>query len=135
MPKISTRVTFDKATVVAKIKAANDKALTVMGNQALKDSNIFVPHDQGYLEASGIMDSDTHAQDGKFILRWDEPYARYQWFAKVMHGSPKSRSYGPEELSYTKSLAHKEWAKHAREVYGDDWKKVYQDALRKELSG
>ena len=34
MAKINTRVTFDKAKALALMKAASNKALTVMGNQA-----------------------------------------------------------------------------------------------------
>ena len=35
MPKISTRVTFDKKAAAARIRAVANDALTVMGNQAL----------------------------------------------------------------------------------------------------
>lgn len=135
MPKINTRTTFHRSETVARIKAANDRALTAMGSQALEDSNIFVPHDQGYLENSSLMNSDIRAVNGSFRLRWTEPYSRYLWFGLVMHGTPgkETRSYGPDEISFTKALACKEWAKHAKEVYGEDWKKVYQNALRKEM--
>ena len=37
MPKINTRVTFDKVKAAALIKAVSDDALTIMGNQALQD--------------------------------------------------------------------------------------------------
>lgn len=133
MPKIRTRVTFNQASTVARIKAANNRALTTMGNQALKDANMFVPHDQGFLENSSLLSSDREAKNGSFWLRWTEPYSRYLWFGLVMHGTPGNRTYGPDELNYTKALAYREWAKHAREVYGNDWKKVYQATLRKEI--
>lgn len=133
MPKIQTRVTFDKAAAITRIKAANDNALTYMGNQALKDANIFVPRDQGFLERSSLTSSDFRAENGSFRMRWTEPYSRYLWHGLVMYGNPLDRTYGPTEITYTKALARKEWAKHAKEVYGDDWKRVYQNALRKEL--
>ena len=134
MAKISTRVTFDKTTAMARIKAANNKALTTMGSQAFKDSNMHVPKDQQFLMASGIYNTDDKALDGKFTLRWDEPYAQYLWNGEVMYGNPTSRTYGPEKLKFTSALARMEWAKYAKEAYGNDWKKVYQRALDKELS-
>lgn len=133
MPKIKIRVTFDRKAAIAKIKAANDKALTVTAVQAQKDMLPYVPKDQGFLQVSGIINSDKKAADGKYTLRWDEPYAQYLWHGEVMHGDPTNRTYGPEKLTFTSALARMEWAKYAKEVYGDDWKKVYQAALRREL--
>ena len=133
MPKITSRVTFHKAAAAARIKAANNAALTAMGNQALKDSSKHVPEDQGTLKSSGLTNSDRRAENGKFTLRWSTPYARYLWKGNVMHGNPTSRTYGPEKLSFTSALAREEWAKYAKEVYGGNWKKVYQAAMKEEL--
>ena len=135
MPKISTRVTFDKVKAAALIKATSDEALTAMGFQALQDVGQYVPHDQGDLENSGLSNSDRKALDGKFHMRWDTPYAQYLWHGEVMYGNPGSRTYGPEKLTFTSALARDEWAKYAREVHGEEWKKVYQAALRKGLQG
>lgn len=133
MPKISTRVTFDKKAAMQRIQAANHHALTVMGNQALKDVTKHVPHDQGALQDSGITNSDKAAHDGEFILRWEEAYSRYLWHGDVMYGNPLERTYGPEKLSFTNALARAEWAKYAKEVYGQNWKKVYQAAMQRRL--
>lgn len=134
MPKINTRVTFDTAAAIAHIKAMNDMALTDMGNQALQDVSKHVPKDQGTLENSGLSSSDTKAKDGKFNMRWSTPYAQYLWHGDVMYGNPTSRTYGPEKISFTSALAREEWAKYAKDVYGEEWKKVYQAALRRHLS-
>lgn len=134
MPKINTRVTFDTAAAIARIKAANNAALTDMGNQALQDVSKHVPRDQGTLENSGLSSTDTQAKDGKFTMRWSTPYAQYLWHGDVMYGNPTSRTYGPEKISFTSALAREEWAKYAKDVYGDEWKKVYQAALRRHLS-
>lgn len=134
MPKINTRVTFDTAAAIARIKAANNAALTDMGNQVLQDVSKHVPKDQGTLENSGLYSSDTQAKDGKFTMRWSTPYAQYLWHGDVMYGNPTSRTYGPEKISFTSALAREEWAKYAKDVYGDEWKKVYQAALRRHLS-
>ena len=133
MPKISTRVTFDKSKAVALIKAVSDDALTIMGNQALQDANQYVPRDQGILEDNSFSHSSRKAENGKFVLRWDEDYSQYLWHGDVMYGNPDSRTYGPEKLNFTSALAREEWAKYAKEVHGEEWKKVYQAELRKGL--
>lgn len=133
MAKINTRVTFDAVVAAALIKAANNKALTDMGNQVLQDVTKHVPKDQGALKNSGLSSSDRSAKDGKFTMRWSTPYARYLWHGDVMYGNPTSRTYGPEKISFTSALARAEWAKYAKDVYGEEWKIVYQAALRRHL--
>lgn len=133
MPKISTRVTFDKKAAAARIRAVAEDALTVMGNQAITDTTQYVPKDQGHLQNSGLYGSDYKAHDMKFDLRWETPYAQYLWHGDVMYGNPTSRTYGPEKLSFTSALAREEWAKYAREVHGEEWKLVYQKALKEGL--
>lgn len=136
MPKIRSRVTFNKAAAAALIKAASDRALTDMGMQALKDTEDHVPRDsEGTLKDSGITHSDRRAENGKFMMRWSTPYAQYLWHGKVMYGNPTDRDYGPKKISFTSALARMEWAKYAREVYGENWKKVYQESLRKGMKG
>lgn len=133
MPKISTRVTFDKKAAAGRIRAVAEDALTAMGNQALKDTTQYVPKDQGALQNSGLTHSDRQAHDMKFDLRWETPYAQYLWHGDVMYGNPASRTYGPAKISFTSALAREEWAKYAREVHGEDWKLVYQKALKEGL--
>lgn len=139
MPKIQTRVTFNRTAVAARIRAASNKALTDLGNQVLKDCNLYVPVQGGDnqnggggdLLQSSLTNSDREAHDMSFILRWATPYARYQYYGLVMHGTPDNRTYGPEPLHYTKSGAHKMWAHYARSQHGKEWKAVYQAALRR----
>lgn len=133
MPKISTRVTFDKQKAIALIKASSDYALTMMGNQALEDVSQYVPKDQKELLKSGLTNSDQRAIDGKFRMRWSTPYAQYLWHGDIMYGNPGNRTYGPEKLTFTSALAREEWAKYAKEVHGEQWKKVYQAALKRRL--
>lgn len=133
MAKIKTHVTFDRAATIARIKAASNDALTAMGNQALMDASKHVPKDQGTLENSGLSLSDKKAVEGVYTLRWNTPYARYLWHGDVMYGNPTSRTYGPKKLSFTSDLAHEEWAKYAKEIYGEEWKAVYQAALKEKM--
>lgn len=133
MEKTRVRVSFDRIAAIETIRAASDKALTAMGIQALQDVSRYVPKDQGALENSGISDGDQRAQNGKFKLRWATPYAQYLWNGDVMYGNPKNRTYGPEKLSFTSALAREEWAKYAYEIYGEEWRQVYQAALERGL--
>lgn len=133
MEKTRVRVSFDRIAAIETIRAASDKALTAMGIQALQDVSQYVPKDQGTLENSGISDSDQQAQNGRFKLRWATPYAQYLWNGDVMYGNPKNRTYGPEKLSFTSALAREEWAKYAYEIYGEEWRQVYQAALERGL--
>ncbi len=130
MLKITRHVTFDRKAAVARLKAASDEALTLMGEQALKDVTQYVPKDQSVLQRSGITNSDIKAKDGVYVLRWDTPYAQYLWHGDVMHGDPTSRTYGPDKIKFTSALAREEWAKYAQKVHGADWRRVYQAAMK-----
>ena len=134
MAKINARVSFDRKLAAARIRASSDKALTDLGNQALQDTLQFVPRDQGTLKNSGLASSDQKAQDGVYRMRWNTPYAQYLWHGEVMYGNPTDRSYGPEKLNFTAAMAREEWAKYASEVYGKEWQKVYQAALKRRLA-
>lgn len=127
------KVEFDKAAALAKLRAASDKALTVMGQQALKDVTQHVPVDQEDLQKSGISSSDHAAENGEYVLRWNEPYAQYLFHGEVMYGNPTNRTYGPKKISFTSAMARMEWTKYAEQVYEKDWKAVYQAAFREEL--
>lgn len=130
MPKIVSGVTFNRAGTLTKLRAVSNDGLTLMGQQALKDTTQHVPVDQHFLQDSGINNSDDRARDLKFEMHWDEPYAQYLWHGEVMYGNPTNRAYGPKKLSFTSTLAHMEWAKYAKDVYGAQWKRVYQNAVK-----
>lgn len=74
MAKIKTRVTLRTPQAAALIKAASNEALTDMGLQALQDASKHVPRDVGTLEDSGLTNSDKKAKNGKFVMKWEEPY-------------------------------------------------------------
>ena len=118
---------------MARLHAASDKALTIMGQQALGDITQHVPVDQGDLQNNGISSSDNVAENGEYVLRWDEPYAQYLFHGEVMYGNPTNRTYGPKKISFTSAMAKMEWTKYAEQVYGEDWQAVYQAAFREEL--
>lgn len=134
MLKVKRSVTFDKKAAAAMLVAAKDEALTMLGDQALKDVTQYVPKDHATLRRSGETNSDTKAKDGVYVLRWDTPYARYLWHGKVMHGDPTNRTYGPDHIKFTDALAREEWAKYAQKVHGADWRRVYQAAMKVVMS-
>lgn len=133
MANINVKIKFDVRAAVAEIRAASNEALTDLGDQVLKDTMQYVPRDQGTLQSSGLTHSDKQAQDGTYILRWDTPYAQYLWHGEVMFGNPANRTYGPAKITFTQALARAEWAKYAAEVHGENWRKVYEAALRRQL--
>lgn len=130
MPRVNVKIMMDKKAAAAAIRAAANDGLTVVGNQALKDTTQYVPVDQGTLQSSGLTRSSKAAENMKFELRWSTPYAQYLWHGDVMHGNPTQRTYGPEKISFTSALAREEWAKYAQEVHGENWLTVYQAAFK-----
>ncbi|MDF2950786.1 MAG: minor capsid family protein [Anaerocolumna sp.] len=128
MPVGKVRVSFDKKSVKARIKAADEKAIFLTAEQALKDCNQYVPKDQGDL----IRSSEIQSQLEKGLLIWSTPYARYQYYGVVMIGrAPKVATDTP--LKYTRSGARKMWAHYARSVHGEEWREVYNNALKANL--
>lgn len=126
MPKIQTRVTFDRAAVAARIKAASHEAIPTVSQQVLKDANLYCPEDQHDLVNSSL----TNSEPEKGILRWATVYARYQYYGVAMEGRPPKVAMD-RPLKYTKSGAHKMWAHYARAQHGAEWKKVYQAELQR----
>ena len=122
------KVSFDKKSVKTRIQGAAKKAVFLTAEQALKDANQYTPKDQGDL----IRSSETHSQPEEGLLIWSTPYARYQYYGVVMVGTPpKTPTKIP--LKYTKSGARKMWAHYARSVHGDEWREVYNNALKANL--
>lgn len=134
MPKISARVSFDTVQAVARIRSASNGGLQDMGQEALTDANMHAPRDQGDLVNSGISNSDLEGVNNEITLRWATPYSQYLWNGDVMYGNPTNRSYGPKKISFTSALAQEEWAKYAKEAYGEDWKMVYTKGLKRRLN-
>ena len=128
----NVRVTFNKAAVIARIQAANDRALVDVANQALKDCNQYTPEDQGELIRSSLTNSDRSPHDGVMTLRWATPYARYQYYGVAMEGRPPKKVTN-RPLKYTKAGAKKLWCQHARAAHGEDWRQVYQASLKRGL--
>ncbi|MBG9785626.1 minor capsid protein [Shouchella lehensis] len=112
------KITIDTKRVGPKLINATKKARYVVTEQILKDSNHFIPFDQGDLMKSGIRASQL--EDGKVI--WDMPYARFLYYGVRMNFSKDTNPYaGPL------------WYERAQSAYGGDWIKVAERAVRAEL--
>lgn len=138
---MSVKVEINKPRAFARIKAAGDSGLTMIKDEIIDDINHYVPVSGsspqngggGDLRRSAEIHSDQEAKDGTLTVRWDTPYAQYQHEGKVMHGTPKDRTYGPEQLKYTEPMARKEWEQYAERKHSADWSAALENAVREYL--
>ncbi|MDO4444693.1 MAG: minor capsid protein [Bacillota bacterium] len=135
------KVEIHKPRAMAKIRAAGDQGLTDVRDEIIDDINRYVPISGGSpqnggggdLRRSAELHSDQQAKDGNLKVRWDTPYAQYQHEGKVMHGTPKTRTYGPEQLKYTEPMARKEWEQYAERKHGADWSLAIEEAVKRRM--
>lgn len=100
--------------IMPDIDRAVDKAVFITSEQALKDCNLYCKRDSGALIDSSAVHSDTEAG----ILMWVTPYA--------------DKQYKHPGVRYDKNpLASPEWCEKAYENHGDQWRKIFTNALRK----
>lgn len=102
-------VTFNKRIIKARVTKARDRALPILTEQVLKDSNFYARQDSGALIASSIGATDYK----KGILIWNTPYA-----AKVYYTGTPSRDVNANAskmwFEVAKSKHLKEWVKLAK---------------------
>ncbi|CCZ35667.1 putative minor capsid protein [Firmicutes bacterium CAG:646] len=135
------KVEIHKPRAMAKIRAAGNQGLTDVRDEIIDDINRYVPKSGGSpqnggggdLRRSAELHSDQQAKDGNLKVRWDTPYAQYQHEGKVMHGTPKTRTYGPEQLKYTEPMARKEWEQYAERKHGADWSLAIEEAMKSHM--
>lgn len=140
---MGVKVTIDTNAVRMKLEAANKKARAETAKQILPDCNRFCPEDQSVLINSSI----SHSRYNDGLLVWVTPYARLQYYGLLMvdsvTGSPWARKgtnkkLTDKELTYhpkhSNSTPSKLWCEKARETYNEDWRLIYQNALRRNIS-
>lgn len=71
---MSAKLEFNTKAFLNKYKITERMRQDALDIQVLKDSNFFIPKDEGTLEASGVIAS----QGGR--LEWNAPYARKQYY-------------------------------------------------------
>lgn len=138
------KITLDTNAVATRIRAASVEALKTVKGQILADCNEFCPLDQGVLRDSSETHSHVMEYFGEAELRliWATPYARYLYYGLLMVDSKTGSAWAREgdkkvltskPLKYSKTAASKLWCEKARTEYGEDWRLIYQNALKERL--
>lgn len=109
---MGVKITFDKDSVIKRIKSATEKGQGLMAQQALKDSNFYCKQDSGDLIASSIKSSNFK----KGVLVWNSVYARKQYYIKT---ASKDKNPNASEM----------WAHKAARKKGKLWQHILQKAI------
>lgn len=137
-------VNINSAQIAVDIRAASEKALGITSQQALADCNEYVPDDQDALVNSSNIHSDV--LHGKLV--WAAPYARYLYHGVLMvdpktgsawarEGQTKVKVSPEVRLKFDKRKnpkAGSHWCERAQTDHGEEWRQIYETALRKELN-
>ena len=137
-------VNINSAQIPMDIRAASEKALGITSQQALADCNEYVPDDQDALVNSSNIHSDV--LHGKLV--WATPYARYLYHGVLMvdpktgsawarEGQTKVKVSPEVRLKFDKRKnpkAGSHWCERAQADHGEEWRQIYETALRKELN-
>lgn len=112
MLKTNVNVDLSTRAVTQKIQRATDKAQFVFDEQVLKDSNFFIPADQWILRDSSLRASDI----GGGQLTWDTPYAKRLYYNPQFNfDKDKNPAAGGLWFEFAKSIFHDDWVKLANE--------------------
>lgn len=137
-------VNINSAQIAVDIRAASEKALGITSQQALADCNEYVPDDQGALVNSSNIHSDV--LHGRLV--WATPYARCLYHGVLMvdpktgsawarEGQTKVKVSPEVRLKFDKRKnpkAGSHWCERAQADHGEEWRQIYETALRKELN-
>lgn len=137
-------VNINSAQIAVDIRAASEKARGITSQQALADCNEYVPDDQDALVNSSNIHSDI--LHGKLV--WSTPYARYLYHGVLMvdpktgsawarEGQTKVKVSPEVRLKFDKRKSPKagsHWCERAQADHGEEWRQIYETALRKELN-
>jgi hypothetical protein len=120
MISFSSKTTFNDSKLKRKQETSKDLAQFALDNQVLKDSNFFIPKQEGYLEKSGVL----HSRIGKGHIEWKTPYAR--------------RLYYNPQYRFSKMVnpnAQGLWFEAAKAIHKKDWAEVAGVAYSKIFNG
>lgn len=110
--KGGVRFDIDWRKLERELGANVERAQKIVDTQVLKDSNVYVPRDEGDLERS----SQTATVIGSGEVRWETPYAAAQYYGKPN----KSRDVHP--------LATMRWFEAAKAANKAAWLRVIKKA-------
>lgn len=116
----------------AKLKARVDRANEILANEAMKDTDKFVP------KLTGTLSGGARVSDGQIV--YPGPYARYLYHGKLMVDSKTGSSYARKgstktltgkSINVAKSnpMAQPEWFKVSKGLNLEKWKRVFAKAV------
>lgn len=116
----------------AKLKARVDRANEILANEAMKDTDKFVP------KLTGTLSGGTRVSDGQIV--YPGPYARYLYHGKLMvdpktgssyarKGSTKTLTSKSINVAKSNPMAQTEWFEASKAINIDKWKRVFAKAV------
>jgi len=117
--RAAVEVDFNTVKVNSRLTGARKRAQIWLDNEVLKDSTPFIPRLSGSLEQSGP--HGTKAGSGEVI--YNSPYARYQYYGKVMIG-PAPKQVTDIDLVYSTQshpAAGSFWFEKAKAICKKKW--------------
>lgn len=116
----------------AKLKARVDRANEILANEAMKDTDKFVP------KLTGTLSGGTRVSDGQIV--YPGPYARYLYHGKLMVDSKTGSSYArkgstktltgkPLNVAKSNPMAQPEWFEVSKGLNLEKWKRVFAKAV------
>ncbi len=116
----------------AKLKARVDRANEILANEAMKDTDKFVP------KLTGTLSGGARVSDGQIV--YPGPYARYLYHGKLMVDSKTGSSYARKgstktltgkSINVAKSnpMAQPEWFEVSKGLNLEKWKRVFAKAV------
>lgn len=111
-------VRIDLSGVLGKIDAMKKMAIRAATNQALIDTNPYVPFDTGALMGTSM--SNSIIEEGH--IEWVTPYARVLWT-----GTRKGRALKINKIHHAK--ATKKWTEAAKRDNLEHWRRAAEKAM------
>lgn len=114
MISINVNVQINERQVSGKINKGLDRAQFYLDQQVLKDSNYYIPKNEGYLEKSGIL----HSKIGEGKIIWNTPYARRLFYGTGYKFSKDKNPNASALWYYAAESQHKyDWYRIAQQAY------------------
>lgn len=116
----------------AKLKARVDRANEILANEAMKDTDKFVP------KLTGTLSGGARVSDGRIV--YPGPYARYLYHGKLMvdpetgssyarKGSTKTLTGKSINVAKSNPMAQPEWFEVSKGLNLEKWKRVFAKAV------
>ena len=118
MINLDIKINFPVKQAEKNIDHALNKAQFALDEQVLKDSNFFIPKDEGTLEESGVL----HSRIGEGMVGWNTPYAR-RLYHNPQYNFSKDKNPNASGL----------WFEMAKARFKTAWEKIAQSTFDENL--